>query len=316
MKILLSIFIYLCFVSQAQAWNIPTIGNFQFDRIAQDVFVMHGPNEEPSAANHGFMNNPGLIVSDNGVIIIDPGSSYLVGKQVLTEIRKITNKPVLAVFNTHIHGDHWLGNHAINEAFPDATIYAHPNMKAQAEDAGLTWLDLMVRLTEGLSVDTKLVIPDATLDNNSTIEIDGQQFRIHATVPAHTNTDIMIEHVNSKTAFLGDNCFSGRFGQFDGSSGMTGNIEALQNILKLNIQQFVPGHGRSGSADEVVQPFLRYLKIVEEVVAEGFEADLQGYEIKQDNLSRFDRYQNWHGFSDNLGKHIDKMYLEVEENAW
>ncbi len=316
MKIIQSILISLCFLSQAQAWEIPTIGQFQFDSIAPSVYVMHGPNEEPSAANQGFMNNPGLIVSDNGVIIIDPGSSYLVGKQVLAEIRKITDKPILAVFNTHIHCDHWLGNHAINEAFPDATIYAHPNMKAQAEEVGLNWLDLMARLTEGLSVDTKLVTPGATLDDNAAIEIDGQQFRIHAMVPAHTNTDIMIEHVNSKTAFLGDNCFRDRFGQFDGSSGMTGNIEALQNILKLNIQQFVPGHGLSGSAGEVVQPYLGYLKIVEEVVTDGFEAELEGYEIKQANLSRFDHYQNWHGFSDYLGKHIDKMYLEVEEKAW
>lgn len=316
MKILQTIFISLCFVGQAQAWEIPVIGTFQFDRVAQDVYVMHGPNEEPSAANLGFMNNPALIVSANGAIVIDPGSSYLVGKQVLTEIRKITDKPVLAVFNTHIHGDHWLGNHAINEAFPDAVIYAHPNMKAQAGDEGLNWLDLMARLTEGLSADTQLVIPDVTLDNDAAIEIDGQQFRIHSTVPAHTDTDIMIEHINSKTAFLGDNCFRDRFGQFDASSGISSNIEALQNILNLNIQQFVPGHGQSGTALEAVEPYLSYLKLVQEVVAAGFEAELQGYEIKQENLSRFDRYQNWHGFSDYLGKHIDKMYLEVEEQAW
>ncbi len=126
----------------------------------------------------------------------------------------------------------------------------------------------------------------------------------------------MIEHVNSKTVFLGDNCFRDRFGQFDESSGMSSNIEALQNILKSNLQHFVPGHGQSGDANEVVEPYLSYLKLVEEVVSEGFEADLQGYEIKQANLSRFDRYQNWYGFADYLGKHIDKMYLEVEEKAW
>ena len=151
MKIVSFLFIALFPGSFLLAWDIPTVGNFQFEAITDEVYVMHDPNEEPSAANMGFMNNPGLIVSKKGAIVIDPGSSYLVGKQVLAEIRKITEKPVLAVFNTHIHGDHWLANHAISEAYPRSTIYAHPNMKKQAADQGLNWLDLMARLTEGLS---------------------------------------------------------------------------------------------------------------------------------------------------------------------
>ena len=316
MKIVSLVFIVLFPASLAIAWDIPAVGSFQFEPITDDVYVMHGPNEEPTAANKGFMNNPGLIVSDKGLIVIDPGSSNLVGKQVLKEIRKITEKPVLAVFNTHIHGDHWLANHAINDAYPQAIIYAHPNMQNQAEDEGLNWLDLMARLTEGLSADTKLVIPDSPLDDGITIDVDGERFRIHATVPAHTDTDIMIEHLNSRTVFLGDNCFRDRFGQFDGSSGIEGNIKALQSILGQNIQHFVPGHGLSGSEEDVVVPYLAYLNLLEEVVTAGFESDLQGYEIKQANLSRFDKFQKWRGFSTYLGKHVDKMYLEVEEKAW
>jgi ribonuclease BN (tRNA processing enzyme) len=45
---------------------------------------------------------------------------------------KITNKPIVAVFNTHVHGDHWLGNQAIVERYPAVKIYAHPNMIEQA----------------------------------------------------------------------------------------------------------------------------------------------------------------------------------------
>lgn len=316
MKILQAGLVSLCLTAPVQAWDIPAVGQFQFEAIAPSVHVMHGPNEEPSAGNEGFMNNPGIIESQNGVIVIDPGSSYHVGRQVLAEIRKVTDKPVLAVFNTHIHGDHWLGNHAINEAYPDAMIYAHPNMIRQASVQGLNWLDLMARLTEGRSSNTRLVIPGEALDNADSIEIDGQHFRIHAVVPAHTDTDIMIEHVDSKTVFLGDNCFRGRFGQFGESSSISSNIEALQIALDLGASQYVPGHGDSGSAEAVVEPFLDYLRMLDEVVSSGFEEDLQGYEIKQANMSRFDAYQNWNGFSAYLGKHIDKMYLEVEAKAW
>jgi glyoxylase-like metal-dependent hydrolase (beta-lactamase superfamily II) len=311
-----SLILLSLFASSAFAWQLPGVGDFKFEALTKDVYVMHGPNTEPNVANQGFMNNPAVIVSQNGVILIDPGSTLGVGENVLAELIKITDKPVLAIFNTHIHGDHWLANHAIANAYPQAKIYAHVDMKAQAADQGLVWLDLMAQLTEGLSSNTRLVIPGHVLTDGAEIEIDGQRLRIHANIPAHTNTDIMIEHLNSKTVFLGDNCFRDRFGQFDTSSGIGGNIEALERTSALDIQQFVPGHGNSGSRTEVVEPYLNYLRLLNEVTAAGFEEELQGYEIKQANLARFESWQDWQGFETYLGKHIDKMYLEVEEKAW
>ena len=316
MKIAPFILLALFVSTPTFAWQLPGIGDFKFEALTRDVFVMHGPNTEPSVANQGFMNNPAVIVSQNGVILIDPGSTLGVGEQVLAELAKITNKPVLAVLNTHIHGDHWLANHAIANAYPQAKIYAHADMKAQAADQGLLWLDLMARLTDGLSSNTELVIPGHTLADGEEIEIDGQRLRIYANIPAHTNTDIMIEHLNSKTVFLGDNCFRDRFGQFDASSGISGNIQALENVLALDVENFVPGHGKSGSRKEVVEPYLSYLHLLNEVTAAGFEEDLQGYEIKQASLTQFESWQDWQGFETYLGKHIDKMYLEIEEKAW
>ena len=144
----------------ANAWTLKGVGEFAFEAVSDKVYVMHGPLDEPNPENHGFMNNPGFIESANGVIVIDPGSTKQVGEQVLAEIRKITSKPVLAVFNTHIHGDHWLGNQAFKQAFPDVKIYGHPKMIEKANgDEGLTWIDIMDRLTKGLSKGTRVIAP-------------------------------------------------------------------------------------------------------------------------------------------------------------
>ena len=62
--------------------------------------------------------------------------------------------------------------------------------------------------------------------------------------------------------------------------------------------------------------YLVCLRLLNEVVADGFEEELQGYEIKQANLTRIESWQDWQGFESYLGKHIDKTYLEIEENAW
>ena len=306
--------------NSAIAWELPGVGEYKFESIDTNLYVMHGPfedpNAEPNVANRGFMNNPGIVVSKNGVILIDPGSSLGVGEKVLDELIKITDKPVLAIFNTHIHGDHWLANDAVARAFPDVKIYAHEKMLEQAHAEGLVWLDLMSRRTEGFSDPTQLVVPQESLIVGNEIRVDGEVFRIHGIIPAHTDTDIMIEHVNSKTLFLGDNCLNGRIGRFDGSSKIIGNIEALEVVADLGLTQFVPGHGLSGSMAEVVQPYLTYLRLLREVVKAGLEQELQGYEIKQANLQRFDQYSSWSGFDVQLGKHIDKMFLEMEELDW
>jgi glyoxylase-like metal-dependent hydrolase (beta-lactamase superfamily II) len=310
-------FVFLCMIcSSAIGWQLPDVGDYKFESIGANVSVMHGPLGEPNVSNHGFMNNPAVIESKNGVILIDPGSTLGVGEKVLDEVSKITDKPVLAIFNTHIHGDHWLANDAVVRAFPDARIFAHKNMVDQAPVEGLNWLDLMSRRTAGLSDSTQLVVPRESLIMGKEIQVDGEVFRIHGNVPAHTDTDIMIEHVNSKTLFLGDNSLNGRMGRFDGSSKIIGNIEALEVVADLGLTQFVPGHGLSGSMAEVVQPYLTYLRLLREVVKAGLEQELQGYEIKQANLQRFDQYSSWSGFDVQLGKHIDKMFLEMEELDW
>ena len=296
-----------------KAWTLDGVGDFSFQPLADKVHVMHGPLSAPSKKNHGFMNNPGFVESANGVIIIDPGSTLEVGRKILAEIAKLTSKPVLAVFNTHVHGDHWLANHAIKEAFPDARIYGLDKMIERAKgDAGHNWLQSMERMTEGLSRGTRIVAPENAVKNGMTIEIDGEKFKIHHLGTAHTNTDIMVEHVGSKTLFLGDNDFLGRFGQFDESSDIHGNIKTLQYAIDLKMDNYVPGHGKSGSAKAAVKPFLDYLLLLKKAVTAGYRADKEPHEIKKEIAGQFAAYRDWSGFDFNFGRHISKIYLEIE----
>ena len=297
----------------AGAWTLPDGTKVAFEAVSKNVYVMHGPKGEPSPENLGFMNNPGFILSANGVIVVDPGSTKQVGEHVLAEIKKITSKPVLAVFNTHIHGDHWLGNQAFKDAFPTVKIYGHAKMIEKATgDEGLTWIGIMDRLTKGLSKGTKVVAPDQTIANGVVVKIDGQSFRAHHLSSAHTDTDIMVEHVESKTMFLGDNGFNNRMGRFEESGDMHGNIKALKYVRDLKMTTYVPGHGKSGFADLAVTPFLTYLEKLRDGVTKGYRAEKEGFEIKKNIEAHFEDFKNWNGFEENFGRHVNKMYLEVE----
>ncbi|MDC9714972.1 MAG: MBL fold metallo-hydrolase [Gammaproteobacteria bacterium] len=299
----------------SNAWNINGLGEFSFEKLGSNLLIIHGPSGEPSVKNQGFMNNPGMIVGNKGVIIVDPGSAYSVGKNVLKEVEKITQKPIIAVFNTHVHGDHWLGNQAIIEKYPNAKIYAHPQMIIEAKNGeGDNWVNLMTTLTDGLTKDTIVTYPTDATQHLQIINLDSEQFKIHnPTITAHTNTDIMIEHINSKTLFLGDNSFVDRMGRFDSTSSMHNNIKVLQYATDLGLDYYVPGHGSSGDANHAVKPFLDYLLIVQDEVKKGYEEDLADYEIKPIALKKLKTYQNWHGFDAQFGKQIGKMLLEIEE---
>ena len=306
------IFIGILWSFSANAWNLP-VGDFKFEAIADNVYVMHGPLSQPNQQNRGFMNNPVLIEGKTGLILVDPGSSLQVGDKILEEAAKISTKPVLAVFNSHIHGDHWLGNQAVKRAYPEIDIYAHANTIAQSQDSeGLIWLDLMLELTGGHSSGTEIVSANKAVKHKDKIIIDGEEFIIHALLPSHTDTDIMIEHVGSRTIFMGDNCFNLRLGRFDSSSSVIGTIAALEYIAARDFDHVVPGHGPSGDMETSLMPYLNYLRKLERVVAEGLEAELEDYEIKAEVLPQFTEVHDWSEFDQQFGVNLNKMYLELE----
>ena len=172
----------------------PALKDYPAEQVTDNVYVIHGPLGMPNPENQGFMNNPAFVITNDGIVVVDPGSSVQTGEMLLRVMAKISDKPVIAVFNTHIHGDHWLGNQAIRAAYPDIPIYGHPNMVALIEAGeGRTWVDLMERLTEGKTVGTGITGPTKTVDNGDTFKYGGITFRVHHYGKAHTTSDIMIE---------------------------------------------------------------------------------------------------------------------------
>lgn len=289
----------------------PIQKQYPLDRVAENVYVVHGPRELPNPSNQGFMNNPSFIVAEKGVVVIDPGGTVQTGEMLLTHLRKVTDKPVVAVFNTHIHGDHWLGNQAIVEAYPDAVIYAHPRTIEQVSGGeGANWVDLMARLTEGASAGTKVVGPERPADEGDGIQAAGLTFRILHNDRAHTDTDIMILAEDLGVLYLGDNAGNERILRMQHGS-FRGNIEALDRASASGAKVFVPGHGPSGGV-EVATSYRDYLAMVYDTVREGYDEGKADFEIRPALLPRLASWKGWAGFEHELGPHISTAFLEAE----
>jgi glyoxylase-like metal-dependent hydrolase (beta-lactamase superfamily II) len=306
--LLLTILLPYCVTAQERG---PAVPDYPAEKVAQGVYVIHGPLGVPSVKNQGFMNNPGFVIGDQGVIVIDPGSSVQTGEMLLRQISKFSDLPVVAVFNTHIHGDHWLANQAIRDAYPDVAIYGHEEMRRLVvKGEGKAFLAALMRMTDGAVAGTIEMPPDHSAAHGDQMRFGSIGLRIHYEAKAHSHSDIMIELPQQKVIFLGDNVMSNRLGQMDNAT-FTGNIAAIERALKTGAKVFVPGHGKTGGR-EVPETYLNYLTTLKSEVAKYYEEGLSDFEMNPIIIKSLSGFHDWVGFQRNVGRHISLAYLEVE----
>jgi glyoxylase-like metal-dependent hydrolase (beta-lactamase superfamily II) len=314
MKLVLNTLILISLSLSNVAFSKETTGimdKFDAIKIAAHTWGVFGPLTAPNPENKGFMNNPVFVITDKSVVVIDPGSSVQVGRALLAKIRKKTDKPITHVFNSHVHGDHWLGNQAFVEVNPDVKIYAHPEMIEEAKDGeGQNWVDLMETLTEGATTGTEASYPTVALENNQEVKIDNITIKAHLNEIAHTKTDAMYQIIEDKVLITGDNAFNDRMPRLDDGS-FVGNMMAMDVGLALNIDVVVPGHGASGSKD-VLRNFRKFLYITYDTSKNLLDDDMEAFEMKPIIVKKLEKFQEWDNFEGAIGKLISVAVLEAE----
>jgi len=302
----------LVFCTPVLAGPKDVVRPYPAQKVSADTYVIHGPQGLPSVANQSFMNNPAWIITPDGVVVIDPGSSVQAGRMVMAQLKKTTKKPVTHVFNTHVHGDHWLGNQAVLDVWPKAVIIAHPDMIKQArEGADVFWLDLMSNMTNGYTKGTRAVIPTIEAADGQEFRIGGKTFRIHSSDDAHSKTDLMIEIVEDSILFTGDNVLNRQSMNLrDGT--FKGVMKATERALALNARLYVPGHGKTGDRSFVAEQ-KGYFDILMAEVRRLYDDGKNDFEMKPVIADKLKPYKNWAEFEANLGQQISLAILEIEQ---
>ena len=294
-------------------WTLGKYGDFYFKKMNKNIFVMHGVKQNPNKENMGFIHNVVLIESKNGLIVIDPGG-YNIGLHVEQQIKRVSDKPIIAIFNTHDHDDHWFANSVLKQKYPNAKIYAHTLMISAAKE--LYGGDYE---REGFSFKKakKISFPEILLDNGDSVTIDGENFYIQHPKNAHTNNDITITHLNTNTIIMGDLLFEQTLANFGLNSSISGNIEFLDKINKQNdYSLYVPGHGYSGDKDLCFKPYYTFMGIIRDEVINSHKNDIPFSSLhvaKEKILERlaFEENLNFsHAFID---RYMMNLYNELDE---
>jgi glyoxylase-like metal-dependent hydrolase (beta-lactamase superfamily II) len=88
--------------------------------LADGVYLFTVPSEIDRWAG----TNSVAIVNEHDVTIFDTNTRPSSTRLVLAELRKLTNKPVRTLINSHWHMDHWMGNEVYADSFPGLQIVA------------------------------------------------------------------------------------------------------------------------------------------------------------------------------------------------
>ncbi|WP_428312761.1 quinoprotein relay system zinc metallohydrolase 1 [Hydrocarboniphaga sp.] len=223
--------------------------------IADGVQVFVGRNEHFSRDNGGNIANTGFIIGSDGVIVIDTGPSRLYGEQQRAAIAKVTPKPIAQVYISHQHPDHYLGD----QAYAGVPVAALPATISAIQSSGDALADNLYRLVGGWMAGTQSLVPTQPVSAGE-VSVAGRKLRLIAGT-GHTDGDLMVYDVESKTLFAGDLVFFERTATTP-NANVAHWLATLDEIGKLDFRTLVPGHGpvvHDAAAIEQTRDYLRWL---------------------------------------------------------
>jgi cyclase len=278
-------------------------------RINDRVYVLLGPIQHANRLNQGYMINSTVIVGDKGVILVDSGGSDEVGRHIATAVRRITDKPVTHVVNTHHHGDHHLGN----VVFEGATFISSEMCRKMVFETGHEWLEMMERDIGRKLPGTKPLTGDVTYGAGTKTEAFIHGVRLEFWVPqgSHTIGDLLVHLPDDKVLVAGDVLVSRVVPTFQ--DGFIRNwIRTLDEILTLDVANFVPGHGDLMTARDITALRGAMLGFYSGV-KDGFQDGRTESEIRKSlDLSAWEKLER----SYVIGRNINRAYLEIESDSF
>ncbi|MDX1795084.1 MAG: MBL fold metallo-hydrolase [Hydrogenovibrio sp.] len=295
----------------------PAVPDIDAVKVSSRCYYVPALGSSPSPENFGMFSNPGFIVTSEGVVVIDTGSSVQIGEMVLRQIKKVTDKPVVMVINTHYHGDHWLGNHAFVAANPNVKLYSHQATQTVLKNgADKFWFDFMQTNTNNKITGTVITIPDQTLKGDEVFKLGDTTLKIHHYGKMHTESDVAVEVVEDKTMYMGDMVMRRVANMEDGS--YQGTINGLAEVEKLPVENFIPMHGRHEGV-QLIKDGKQFMETIYHTSSKYYEEGLSDFEIKPKIMA--DPFMKkvasqWPGYDGALGKFVVVAIKEYEQSMF
>lgn len=236
---------------------------FEIKQVGPGVYAVIGG---PKAGS-----NAGFVIGDNGVLVVDALGFPEAGQALLGAIRKITDKPILYLVNTHYHIDHVSGDAAFKAA--GAAIIAHKNVPGWIHSENLHLFGANITPAIRTQIE-QLVLPDRTIDKTTILTLGTRKIELRP-MAGHTGGDIVVGVPDARVLFTGDIVWNHL-----GPTTIDGTIRTwtaeVAQLEKLPDTTFVPGHGDVATAkdlDDLRVLFEDLMRLTREARAAGLSGD-------------------------------------------
>jgi glyoxylase-like metal-dependent hydrolase (beta-lactamase superfamily II) len=224
-----------------------------------------------------YDQNIGVVLGRREVLVIDTRSAYAQAREILADLRELTDDPVEVVVDTHGHFDHVFGN----AIFRPARIWGHErcvtfmvrNGEARKRAIAAEEPTLADELAE-IVIDP----PDRTFATHAAIEVGGREVMLRFLGRGHTDHDIVVDVPGTDVIFAGDLVENGNVPFFGDAYPLDwpATAAALAVRVKDGSGVVVPGHGDHAGrafADAQAASLARLVALAQEVASGAMPLD-------------------------------------------
>jgi cyclase len=251
----------------------------------------------PVQGNTYMLVGPGgnitIQTGKDGVLLVDTMFAPL-AQRIAAEIKKLSDKPIRYIIDTHVHGDHVGGNEALQKMGAagasqvmggGATVIAHDNVLNR----------MTTPVTGSQAPPPQGGLPNDEYDTpTKDFFFNGEAVVIFHEPAAHTDGDSIVFFRRSDVLSVGDIFTPERYPFLDLARGgsIKGEIDALNHILLLTVPEFlqeggtrvIPGHGRLCGEADVVE-YRDMVTIVRDRVQDAMKRGLSLEQVKAAKLT-------------------------------
>ena len=231
-------------------------------------------------------SNAGFIIGDDAVLVVDSFFEPDTARALLSEIRKITPKPIRYVVNTHYHADHVSGDQVFKDA--GAIIVTHRNVRAWMRAENLNMFgqvpDPAFKAMMAQRI-AQLPLPDLVTESPITIWLGARRVDIRP-ADGHTGGDLVIGVPDAKVLFCGDLLWRMPPNIVDGTTNKwIATVRGFEQLPDSVSMVFVPGHGDVAKVKDVAI-FRGYLADLQSLTAAGLKMGLNGDALAADVIPK------------------------------
>ena len=295
----------ICLLGAAPVLAEPVL---QQVKLADGIYALVGPTSDRDPRNLGNNANFGIVITTQGVVLIDPGATYKGARMIHDAVRTLTDQPIKIVINTGGQDHRWLGNSYFKAL--GARVIANQNA---VTDQQTRLKDQLARLADSVGEDgmegTEAAYADETFAEHRVIELGGRRIEVYHAGHAHTPGDSFVWLPEQRISFSGDIVYVDRMLRIGSHSAHRSWIAAFEAMAAKAPEIGVPGNGEPTTLDRAkagTHDYLVFLRAaVQQLIEDGNGMDAIG-KIDQ---SKFDYLANYDSLK---GRNAQRVFEEIE----